>query len=353
MEHNSREDSFVSVNLDFSIKNAIRPILGITTLFLILPAIIYCCSGSPETAMPLPAVCATKVNLSPAVRSMDVFVFWDDLFQKLDCYQRIDDMDSWNGSIVSGSGKRIITILANSPFGREDWFTLKSRFHLGSFSIRLEDERVDDMIMKGEACVSTGHAGHGTTEISLSPYASEIVLQSISCDFRGRPYAGEELSDVMVYLTNVNAESMIMDENGGGPVRIINAGGYNEDDMEAFACKEIIVQEITGSIGNKTIYPDIRLLCYRNDSVKESPGTPFTRLVIEGTLEGTRYYWPININRDTDTEAGIQEGHRYVYDIRITRKGSLYPDIPVKTEDIIINQEVSEWEEKKNYEVRF
>ena len=353
IEFKSRGNSLVTFTLDFSIKNAIRPFLGISTLFMTLPAVFHCCSGLPEVHMPSPATCTTKVSLDADIDAMDVFVFKDDVFQKLDCYQRIDDMAEWNGSIVSSNGDRIITVLANSPYDRQHWFSLKSRPHLESFRIRLEDERREHAIMTGEvnASVSQGETGHA--EVKLRPLTSEIVLRSICCDFTGKPYAGSALADVKVYLTNVNAETIISDDNGSGPTRIINAGRYSENDVEPFACKDIIIQEITGNIGRKVLYPDIRLRCYRNESVEESPGRPFTRLVIEGIIEGERYYWPIDINRDTEDEKGIKEGHRYTYDIRITRKGSTDPDIPVKSEDLEIIQEVAEWEEKERYEVMF
>lgn len=352
IRHKSREISQI-LTLDFSIKNAIKPFSGTSTLFLLLPAMLYCCSGSPEVHIPSPAICSTKVSLNADIRSMDVFVFKDDLLQKLDCYQRVDDMEEWNGSIVSGSGDRIISILANSPYDRQHWFTLKSRPHLESFPICLEDEVPEHAVMTGEVHAYANHDKAGYSEVRLTPLSSEIVLRSICCDFTGRAYAGAVLSDVRVYLTNVNAETMISCGSDRGPSRIINAGGYNESDAEAFRCKEIIMQEVTGEIGRRILYPDIRLRCYRNECAEESPGNPITRLVIEGCLEGERYFWPIDINRGSGTENGIREGHRYTYDITITRKGSSDPDIPVESDDSIIRQEVSEWEEKERYEVIF
>lgn len=353
--HKSRENSSVTFNMDFSIKNATKPIIGISTLFISLPALVYCCSDPPESYLPSPATCITKVSLNTDIESMDIFVFKDDLLQKLDCYQRVDDMDNWNGTVVSGNGERIITVIANTPYEREDWFSLKSRKHLDSYRINLEDEIRDKAVMTGEAHAVSTSEGYRAADIELKPLTSEIVLRSISCNFEGRPYEGEELSDVRVYLTNVNAESPLSNSTPESPRRIINAGKYCENDVEGFICKDMIVQSIRGKIGRRTLYPDIRLFCYGNESYDEYPGTPFTRLVVEGILDGTRYYWPIDINRESESESesGIKGGHRYVFDIRITRKGSLDPDMPVKTQECIITQEVSEWKEKERYEVMY
>lgn len=350
-------DTHPLFNLYFSIKDAIQPVLGIITLICVLPALVYCCSGSPESIMPAPAAFTTKVDLmqkTSDMESLDIFVFHDDIFQKLDCYQRFEDMSRWKGKIVSGSGARILTAVANSAYNRDDWLSLSSRSHLKDFSINLEDESEENAVMTGEVSVLAGQGNSPASELALRPLSSEVVLRSISCDFTGKPYSGKRLTDVKVYLTNVNAEIPILEDEEGGPRRIINAGGLCEEDVDAFACRDIIVQNIRNGIGKSVIYPDIRLRCYRNEGIKESPGTPFTRLVIEGMLDGELYYWPIDINRDADShEYGVLGGHRYIYDIKITRKGSSDPDIPVRTEDFVISQKIAEWREKENYAVVF
>lgn len=350
-------DTHSLFNLYFSIKDAIRPVLGIITLICVLPALLYCCSGSPETFMPAPAAFATKVDLrqqASEMESLDMFVFYDDPFQKLDCYQRFEDMSQWKGKVVSGSGERILTAIANCAYERDDWLSLSSRSHLKGFCINLEDESGNNAVMTGEVSVIAGQGYSPASELMLRPLSSEIVLRSISCDFTGKPYSGKRLTDVKVYLTNVNAEIPVLGDAEGSPRRIINAGGLCEEDVESFACRDIIVQKIRNGIGRSVIYPDIRLRCYRNAGVKESPGTPFTRLVIEGMLDGELYYWPIDINREgASNEDGITGGHRYIYDIKITRKGSSDPDIPVKTEDFVISQKIAEWKEKESYAVVF
>lgn len=350
-------DTHPLFNLYFSIKYAIQPVLGIIILISTLPALVYCCSGSPETIMPAYAACETKVNLKQTpsdMKSLDIFVFYDDLFQKLDCYQRFENMSEWKGKIVSGNGKRILTAIANCPYGRDDWLSLSSRSHLNDFSINLEDESGDIAVMTGEKYVSARSGNSLASELILRPLSSEIILRSLSCDFTGKPYSGEKLTDVKVYLTNVNAELPLLEDEAGGPIRIINAGCLCDEDVDAFVCRDIIVQNIRQAIGKNVIYPDIRLRCYRNDGIKESPGTPFTRLVIEGRLDGKVYYWPIDINRNGDSSnKGISSGHRYIYDIRITRKGSSDPDTPVRTEDFVLSQHVAEWKEKENCAVIF
>ncbi len=335
----------------------IPPFLGKLTLLSMLPAFLYGCEGPAEAPVPAETFPVSRITVTDdmeGIGTLDIFVFRDDRLQKLDCYQRFDGMASWEGAVVSGCGKRIITAVANSRYERADWIPLKSRSFLKSVPIRLEDERRDCAAMSWETAAELGDSPlRERQNIVLRPYASEIVLNSISCDFTGKPYAGEKISDVRVYLTNVNAECHILEEDGEAPKRIINAGRLNEEDVEGFVRPDLIMQEIKGEIGKRTVYPGISLWCYQSNHPEETPGTPFTRLVIEGKVSGTTYYWPININRDTDGEAGVWRNRRYSYDISIRRKGSTDPDLPINTEDILINMEVAQWKEKEEYSVSF
>ncbi len=332
------------------------PFLGILTLFNMLPAILYSCTGTAEPLKPA----GTKSSLyiiqtaeQPAIRNMDIFTFRDDRLQKLDSYQRYDDMTEWKNMVISGSGKRIITVIANSRYCRDDWTRMNSRSYLKQMSVSLEEETREYAAMTGEINIDTGERLPVIGKMTLHPFASEIMLNSISCDFSGKAYAGEKLSDVRIYLTNVNAECGLLEDETSSPKRIINAGRLSEDDLEGFMQPDLIIRDIREEIGPVVMYPDIRLWCYQSNHSQETPGSPYTRLVIEGKVSGQTYYWPININRDTEEEAGIWRNRRYIFDITITRKGSLNPDRPVKTGDIIIKQEIKEWEERKEYEVAF
>ncbi len=334
-----------------------QPFLGTLTMLSILPAFSYGCTEAADNSPTAQISCRSEIMLSNdrnEIRTLDIFVFKDDIFQKLDCYQRVDDPGSWNNTVISGNGERLVTAIANSGYKRTDWLKLNSRSFLKGMTINLEDEDRKAPIMSGEIYMNAGEQDIGGKEtLVLLPFASEVLLNSICCDFTGRPYEGETLSEARVYLTNVNAECGLMDEEHAAPRRIINAGGLSENDTGNFWHTDMIMQEIPEDIGKRKLYPDIRLWCYQSNHPDETPGTPYTRLVIEGKISGQTYYWPININRDTHNETGVWRNRRYIYDIMITRKGSTDPDKPVKTSDINIIQEVARWKDIKEYEVSF
>lgn len=335
--------SFLSINSE----HKYLPFLGYLTLLSLLPAFLYSCmdpdhqlktSNNPE-----PIMMSISALQECVISTLDIFVFQDDALQRLECYQRVDDPESWNGHILSCSGYKNIAILANSSVNMDEWKSIYSKSSLESMFIDIESEKQRYPVMYNEFKANAGTS----INITLSPLKSEIILRSISCDFTGRPYDGERLSDAKVYLTNVNAQCQIAIRDPVFPTRIINAGQLDEDDMKGFLEPEIMVRSLEEDIGKLRIYPDIRLSCYANNCLEDKPGSPFTRLVIEGKIGEDTYYWPLDINRDNDGN-GISRNCRYTFDITITRKGSTDPDIPICLEDAEIKFETEQWIETED-----
>jgi hypothetical protein len=95
--------------------------------------------------------------------------------------------------------------------------------------------------------------------------------------------------------------------------------------------------------------PGISLLCYPNPAIEESPGSPHTRLVIEGVIDSQVYYWPVTINKGK----GIGRGEHYIFDILIRRKGVADPDTPIDDAGVNIRLRIKPWTEKEGYSVGF
>ena len=341
------------ISLVFSVYSVqIPPFLGTLTL-LILPAFLYGCDA-PQASPDYNHGTVTRISMD-AVRGqigeIDIFIFKNDRMQHLDCYQKITDLSSWNKEIVSSSGERIITACSNSRKTAMDWAAISSLSYFRNLSISLEEESMEHPFMSGYTDISAS-TEEGYASLTLRPLTSMVELRSIRCDFTGRPYEGELLEDARVYLTNVSAECRILAEDEIMPVRIINAGQLREEEVNALAEPELLFRDLGTSIGKITSYPDIRFLCYPNNAPAESPGSPFTRLVIEGKVKGETFYWPLDINRD-DGRNGIGRNEKYIFDITITRKGTKDPDTPVKAEEIDIIFNIETWNEKKDYEVLF
>ena len=332
-------------------------------LFLVFPALIYGCStlevnnaivAPPEdtTETILANESKTTINVPAGIASLDVFTFEDDRLQRLDSYQRFEGTinDRMVCDIASRSGTKVMTMLANSSKDRYEWTDINCRAALENLVFSLENERYDLPLMTSEHHVSAGSIFNS----EFSHLSGEVRLRSLKCDFSGKPYEGEELTDVRIYLTNVNADISIGTDGDTNPTRIINAGRLNDADIKRFREPEIIFRELEESVGTEKIHPDVRLRAYPNCCPEESIGSPFTRLVIEGRICGNTYYYPIAINRMGGVaEYGLRSNRCYIYDLNISQTGLTDPDGNIDNLSVEINMEVEEWKEKDWYDVRF
>lgn len=283
------------------------------------------------------------------IRTLDILIFGTDSLQRLESYQRFEAPAADRIFLATTAGDKQVFACANSRYEAEDWMKVNSVYGLEDFCVELESERRDFPTMSGACSISAGETSGGV--LSMRRLTCEIVLNSIRCDFRGKPYEGEPMQDARIYLINVNAQSRIFDDSDGKPLKIVNVGSMNVADTDKFEEPDLIVQDLTARIGEEALFPGISLRCCPNHGTEESPGSPFTRLVIEGKVQGETYYWAVTVNRDEGS--GIESACRYIYDITIRRKGSRDPDSPASIEDIGFIYKETEWEEKEPYTVFF
>lgn len=347
MKNISREFSFT-----ISFTQLLINILGRGACFsfLIVPAMFFGCSRLTE-AKKDDNIKSVKSRLKSIpmedyeIRSLDAFFFERDKNGILDCYQRIDDPESIC-DIASGSGQKTLVIIANSPNDKYDWTNIKNLRNISEVTINLETESLDSPVMSSILSTTAGEP----INLNLIPLRSEIVLRSIRCDFSGKPYSNEDFTLTRAYLTYVNASCRIIPEEITLPSRIINAGVLDEEHLKSFIDRDMIVKEFNQVVKTTPSYLDCSLYCYANNSIEESIGTPFTKLVIEGMIGDDTYYYPIKINSEN---GGISHGNRYIFDIVLTRTGTLDPDGRIVEGDISINMEVEAWREKDSYCVKF
>lgn len=284
--------------------------------------------------------------------SLDIFTFDVSKAGLLDSYQRHEGFRGYEVYLRSGSGEKNVFACSDGQRSRQEWSIVNSLESLDGLYADLRKEGREHLCMTGSAPLDAGSGKD--CNIRMRTLASEIILRSVSCDFSGRAYRDREISDVKVYLTNVNAQCRLTAEGEVMPTEIINAGGLSEEDMADMQEPGLLMQEIIDGITEDVSQVDIRLLCYPNASRNESPGTPFTRLVIEGRIDGETFWWPIDINREEGIEEpGIHRCRQYIYDVTITRKGSSDPDRTVETDAVRLQLKIKPWEEKDEYQVSF
>ena len=333
------------------------PFLGIITL-MIAPVLHGCESlhledGGFTDAVTVPVKVAVHGKSVLDQDGLDLLVFRNDRLQYLECWQRVPLSDNEEVAVAAMTGEKVLMACCGLESTPADWMWVSSISSLYDAWTALEKERRDSPVMSGSCGFHAGKAMAQRPELSLRRISAEIHLKSLRCDFKGKPYEGEKLSDIHVYLTNVNASCRIWNDPGAA-TRIINQGRLIEEDVARFEDQSLIFQRIAAKVGSDGIMTDIRFRCYPNMSSEDGPGSPFTRLVIQGELDGEVWYWPIDINRgEACSPEGIEGNCTYSFDIVLTRKGSADPDTAIKTESATIMMEVEKWEEKEEYSVSF
>lgn len=322
---------------------------ALTTGFclLFLPTVINGCSKSVDfTEEGASHTISLTINsFSPPFKegnALDILVFNDDRLQRLDSYQKIEEFSGNLVQAASTDGQKIF-FLYYGPFKQiYEWADIYTYSSLRQIICCLESEDRNNLAMTG--CCRFD-AGNRQAAATLTPLASEVRLNSLKCDFRDTPYSGARISEAKAYLINVNAASCIIPDYAPSCSRVINAGTLNSDDMNKFKDRSLVLHIFDKTIGTDTAYPDNSFFCYQNNG---SAGIR-TKLVIEGIIDGVRYYWPIHVGGDE----GVLRNMSYNYNILIRRKGVTDPDSIIDPKDMEIDLKIKSWKEKENYAVRF
>ena len=122
------------------------------------------------------------------------------------------------------------------------------------------------------------------------------------------------------------------------PTTWFNKMAYTTSDVDALLYADAIDTKITEATPYDTptsfyTYPNST----QTDSQAEEFSARFTRVVVETTLGGKTYYYPVSIEN-------IESNKYYnIKNLTITRPGSLSPDTPVSSLECTVSIEVKEW----------
>lgn len=316
---------------------------GIALTFL--PAIHIGCS---EDVLPSAgsSICTevlkSAVSTPDKASTLDILIFEDDRLRRLDSYQRIEDFRQMEIYPSSTGGGKIFFFCMNSHRNRYDWADIGSYASLSGISCELEMEDRKNFVKTAEYRCEAGTDMH---QVMMSTLVSEIDIENIMCDFYGTPYTDRKITDVRIYLTNVNANCPLIGTESGGEIRMINQGMLNHYDVRKFQDPSMIVQTIDEAIWKYGTSLRKSFVCYPHAS-NDGRGT---RLVIEGKIDGETYFWPFEVGGPE----GIEKNCRYIYRINIRRKGTTDPDCLIDPTDVELDLKVKPWSEKEEYCVMF
>lgn len=275
------------------------------------------------------------------VSSLDIFIFNDDSLKALDSHQRISQVQPGVVRACSRSGKKLIFLLANIPEGSVDWARASRYESFQACCAKLSEETSQTPVMTAKAALKAG--SEKSVRLTLEPMMAQIRIQSISCDFSGKPYSGQSMKNVRFYLTN--ASGLCEFGTARRPSVFLNCGKLDPAEMSTLKDRNLLFHDYGKEIGTKPVNPGTTLHAYPNTGDGNEIGKPATRLVIEGEIDGTTYYYPINLK--------LEKNVSYEYGITINRKGTLDPDTPIEVDAVSINCTAKEWTDKGSSLVTF
>jgi len=320
-------------------------------LATLLPTFVLCCSCKKMAAQAPPSI---QLNLSSksggfaedGQATIDLFVFDNDERGLLDSYFRCKKESQVQ--VSSRSGKKRIVAIHDSKMDSFAWMGIDCYLTLKSTMSKLEEESVEDPVMSGETTADI--SGKTYCRLEFKPLMSRILLSEISMDMDFGTYRPSGLSEVKAYLTNVSSMCSIIPESVETSTSFINSGALHEQDLSGMKAAGMVFKSIGYlSNGSKTMVSH-SFYCYQNCCSEEGLGTAFTRLVIEGTWDGHRYYWPIAINRYLSSAegdgTGIKRGMSYEVKICLKHLGADSPDTDLTSSDVTLRVVAEPWEQK-------
>lgn len=237
-----------------------------------------------------------------------------------------------NLEVHTTTGDKMIYAVANSH--RANWKGINTRALFEEQTALLREDDLKNFIMVG----STREQLQLATSVSLTikRLVSRVQVSSIKTAFAGGPYEGLELTEVKAYLLNVQSLKYLY--NGlGDNLKVYNKGAYKAEDAGECAMQGMLYDNLGVNISDSGYSIPHYFYCYENGFTAESADNKFTKVVIEGKLNGITYYYPIVLKN-------LERNCCYSIDITIKRPGSTDPDKELEKGTILASISVQDWQ---------
>jgi hypothetical protein len=242
--------------------------------------------------------------------------------------------------------------VANSS---EDLSDIGSTTELNSRLSYLKNNSLSGFEMIGNTGTTITNNFSNQVRIGLRRFVAKIQIDKITPMFISKAYQKMEFKVTGIYLTNVN---------GSCPYDLTpkassdNNLWYNKLKYESGDCDHLISDIFSEPVilqtsdGVVTPYQTTHsFFFYPNPTVGDSSSSTWshrwTRLVVEATLDGTTYYYPVSF-RNTYPN--------YLYkitDMKITGPGSTSPELPIIKRDFTVNLYIQDWTGETVQEVEY
>ena len=140
---------------------------------------------------------------------------------------------------------------------------------------------------------------------------------------------------------------------------ILNSKGYSQEDYNGCMMTALFAEGVPGLVGDDGYTTAHHFYCYENLMDTETSANRFTRLVVEANLDGTVYYYPVDINQpgygwdSSIGHKGVKRNTCYTYNFTITGPGSDDPESKIVLKTITLDASVESLTDTPEYSVSF
>lgn len=304
-------------------------------LFL-LPILLAACQENEAIET---EIMTRSVSGNTHIERLDIYSYTCVKGQRINTFQSIENPKNLENIILKTGRQRIVAI-GNLDGGIPTEF-ISSISSLNKYSIDFCNEDPELPVMIADTTLDILEDSK-PMELKFTPLLCRIRLGEIIRNFKGKPYENSPIENIRIYLTNVLKEQTIIQSVQTKNQGYINFRGLSEQDLEELEDPSAVYMDSVGTLAERAIKPKGSFYCYPNPAEKESTSEAMTRLVIEGEIDGTTYYYPINIFRDGHT---MESNTDYVFDITIKSLGNLDPDTEANPLQISIDSSIEKWKE--------
>lgn len=292
------------------------------------------------------------------IKSLDIFAFkvvdaQSPQDYKLESYKHysISELTDINAlPFTTTTGKKRFCVIANAHELRFKGITTFSEFC--DLTATLSKEELKNFTMYGQQDKDV--AVTDAITISLERFLAKVEVKSIKTKFSGGPYEDMKLSGCKLYLLNAHGAKLIHNGAESLSPEVLNEGQYKAEDVAATVQTGLIYDEISSEIGETGYTTPHYLYAYSNETEDISN---CTKLLLEASLDGVKYYYPILINQTdygfTSGVKGISRNKMYSYSIVISRPGSLEPNEPLVPGSLTVSLVVKPWEVLPTFDKEF
>jgi len=283
----------------------------------------------------------TKATLNETgestINKIEIFVFNSDTEGRLDVYGSFTDQTDMTLNCTTGD--KDIYALVNGAIGATTLKSIDTKEKFLATTTLLQDNEQTNFVMIGSKSESISAATQ--VEVPVSRIVSRIGIGKIKTDFTAPAYKNMEFIVKKIYVLNaVNSTDLGLSQSP-------TADNFFNFKRATGQCDALLAYKTEFSLENGGS-KDVDQYFYTlpnptTDDCQDSTNSArFTRLVIETTLGGTTYYYPISII-GSDGKLSANQSFM-IKSLTITRPGSLSPDEPFEIAASALTLDITSWD---------